>query len=115
MNQARILMFVLGLFVTAACGAHGGDHYHGGGGGGGGDHYHGGGGDHYHGGNGHYYHGGGGGGGYYHDGGGWNGPGIVIGIPFGGYYGPGYYGPPPCQTIRVCDQYSDECWLEQAC
>ncbi len=53
-------------------------------------------------------------GGYYH-GGGWNGPSVVIGVPFGGYYGPEYYVQPPvCETVRICNQYH-ECWLEQEC
>ena len=67
-----------------------------------------------------YYHGGGG---YYHGGGGgyyhghdeyYGGPSVIIGLPFGGYYGPEYYAPPPCETIRICNS-EGRCWLEREC
>lgn len=95
------LFLVPGLLCTSIlCHAHGG---HGG--------YHGGGG-YYHGGGGYYHHGGG----YYH-GGGWGGPNIVIGVPYGGYYGPRYYGPayPVCSMIRTCDQYGEDCYMQEVC
>lgn len=91
----RTAVFALGLFASAVCSAHGGGGgWHGGGGG-----WHGGGGG-WHGGG--YYHGG-----YYGGGGGW-GPGVVIGVPFGGYYAPA------CQTVRVCNNYG-HCWLQESC
>jgi hypothetical protein len=118
----RTAIFALSLLASAACFAHGGGGggwhgggggWHGGGGGwhGGGGGWHGGGGG-WHGGGGYYHHGGGyyhHGGGYYHGGyyGGW-GTGVVIGVPFGGYY------PPACQTIRVCNNYG-HCWYQDSC
>ena len=97
-HMSRTLIFILGLLVSVACGAHDGGGYHGGGGYGGG--YHGGQGGEYHG---NY------GGGYYH-GGGWGGPSVIIGVPLGGYYGP-----QPCQNVQVCDPYENTCWMEQQC
>lgn len=93
------LVFTGALLVSSACAAHGGGgHFHGGGG-----HFHGGGGfpghpgGYYHGG---YYHG--------HGGWGWGGTGVIVGVPFGGYY------PPACQTVRICNHYG-HCWLQQEC
>ena len=77
---SRILLLTIGLLAFANSYAErGGYGYHGGGVYRGGGYYHGGGG---------YYHGGGyyrGGGGYYR-GGGWGAPGVVVGVPLGGYY-----------------------------
>lgn len=70
-----------------------------------------GGGNNYHGNGRGYYHGGEG---YYRGGGGWGGPNVVIGVPFGGYYGPEYFAAPVCETVRICNQYN-RCWLEQQC
>ncbi len=102
-HLSRKAIFAFTLFASTVCTGHGG---YGGGGG-----YHGGGG--YNHGGGGYYHGGGG---YYHGHGGgyyYGGPGIVIGVPLGGYYGPGYYSP-PCETVRVCNPVG-HCWLQQMC
>jgi hypothetical protein len=48
-------------------------------------------------------------GGFYF-GGGWGGPNVVINVPV-----QPYYAPPICETVQVCDNYRDECWLEQRC
>jgi hypothetical protein len=100
MTWIKASVFLVVLTGSAICHAWGGG-YHGGGYGGGG-YYHG------HGG---YYHGGHG----YYRGGSYYGPGVVIGVPFGNYYGPSYAYPPPiCETVRICNQFN-ECWLEQEC
>ena len=98
-SLSGIFVFTLVLLTSSTCQSYYGGGYHGGGG-----NYHGGGG---------YYHGGGGG--YYHGHGGYyGGPSVIIGLPFGGYYGPEYYAPPPCETIRICNSVG-QCWLEREC
>lgn len=99
MNKSiRTTVFVLGLFASTVCSAHGGGGWHGGGWHGGG--WHGGG---WHGGGWHgsAWHGGG----WY--GGGW-GPRVIVGAP---YYG-SYY--PACQRVRVCNGHG-HCWLRNSC
>jgi len=62
------------------------------------------------------YHGHGGYGPGYYDrggfyfGGGWGGPNVIINVPV-----QPYYAPPLCETVQVCDNYTDQCWLEQRC
>ena len=100
---SRTLIFVLALFVSASTNAwHGGGGWHGGGYHGGG--YHGGG---WHGGGWHGGYGGwrgGWGGGY----GGWGGPGVVVGIPMGGYYGP------QCSIVQRCNR-NGGCYRTRIC
>lgn len=67
---------------------------------------------HGHGGHGHHY---GHGGGYYdrggfYYGGGWGGPNVIINVP-----AEGYYAPPLCENVEVCDNYRGVCWLERRC
>lgn len=46
-------------------------------------------------------------GGYYHGNNGvYIGP-IIVGVPFGSYYG-------GCETVKVCDEF-DDCWIEEYC
>lgn len=46
-------------------------------------------------------------GGYYHGNNGvYLGP-IIVGVPFGSYYG-------GCETVKVCDEFGD-CWIEEYC
>ncbi|RAP35697.1 hypothetical protein B1207_11445 [Legionella quinlivanii] len=60
--------------------------------------------DHHH----HGYERGYGWGGFY--GGGWGpGPNVIINIPAE----PRYY--VPCETVRICDQATEQCWLERHC
>jgi hypothetical protein len=96
-RMVRGTIFALGLGASAVCFAHGG----------GGGAWHGGGGAWHGGGGGWHGHGGGWYGSGYYNGGGW-GPGVIIGVPFGGYYSD------DCETIRVCNPYG-HCWLEQSC
>ncbi len=91
----RACLFACALLASATCSAWHGGGYHGG-------WHHGGA---YHG----YYHRGAWGGGW----GGWGGTGIVIGVPLGGYYGPGYYST-VCQRVRVCNAYG-QCWVRTQC
>ncbi len=104
MNAAKILRNFLLAFglIFSTCGQAG--VYWGVGGGYGGGYY---GGGNYHG-----YPGGPGccGGGY---GWGWGAPNVIITVPVA---------PPPpptyvveCETVEVCDNYTDECWLERRC
>ena len=103
-NTIGICVFVLSLLAnTTSIAAHGtghhvgwGGNYHGHGG-------HGGYGNGY--GHGGYYNGGG-----FYFGGGWGGPNVVINVP-----AEGYYAPPVCENVQVCDTYRDECWLERHC
>ncbi|CAM4492348.1 MAG: hypothetical protein LEGION0403_FIIPPAGN_01687 [Legionella sp.] len=37
------------------------------------------------------------------------GPGVVVGVPLGGYYYDS-----ECQTVRVCNRYG-HCWLQESC
>ena len=92
----RPLIFLLALFACTASNAW----WHGGGGYRGGGYYHGGGG-YYHGGG--YYRGGYGGYGYR----GW-GPGVVVGVPIGGYYGA------HCTYVRQCYR-NGNCFNRRVC
>jgi hypothetical protein len=67
---------------------------------------------HYYGGGGYYY----GRGGYYGPGyyPGWGGPNVIINVPVI----PVVPNPPyviECERVEVCDNYTDECWIERRC
>ncbi len=97
--------FALALLANTACNAWQGGR----------ESYHGHGAGSYHG-HSRYYQGGSGDGGGYYNRGGWGAaPNIVIGVPLGGYYGPGYYAAPACKRVRVCNNRCHDCWLEQEC
>jgi hypothetical protein len=90
-NVIGFMIFILCFLNSAVSSAwQGNNHYHGGG--------------YYGPGPGVYY----GPGGYW---GGWGGPNVIINIPVV----PVQPYVRECDTVEVCDTYTDECWLERRC